>query len=195
MNDEKDPYWDDLGIAWHAVVADAKPIAARLSTKLRAQALWAQGLVVLGWPVFAALLALATYTLYIAVTGAVWNFVIRGVALIVLAVLTACAAWAQHARDRADSNSMSEKLDLAIARSRGLRRAAVIGLAMCVVAAVFGVGGYFVRARMGHPPAMSPLEPLALLLVIAGALISYLHFTVKDEERLRYLKGVLVSNG
>jgi Na+/melibiose symporter-like transporter len=131
--------------------------------------------------------------LYIGITGRVWNFVIRGIALVVLAALLACAAWAQRARDRADRDSLSQKLDLAIARNRGLRRAAFMGVVMCTVAAVFGVGGYFVRVRLGHPPAMSPLEPLTLLSVMAGALLSYLHFTAKEEERLRYLKGVLAS--
>ena len=33
MNDERDPYWDDLGVAWHAVAGDAKPVATSTLVK------------------------------------------------------------------------------------------------------------------------------------------------------------------
>lgn len=190
MNSERDPYWDDLGVAWHAAT-DARHLAARLNVRLRAQALWAQGLMVIGLPVCAGLLALAAYTLYAGIAAHVWNFLTRGTALLILAALTANAVWVQRAKDRAACDSLAQMLNLAIARSQNLRRAASIGVAMCVVAAVFGVGGYFIRLRLNHAPGMSPLESLALLAAITAVLLGYLHFTAGDAGRLRYLKKVL----
>jgi len=47
MSTEKDPYWDDLGIAWRVVNSDSAILAARLRAQLKRE-LWRQrpGLIV-----------------------------------------------------------------------------------------------------------------------------------------------------
>lgn len=191
MSTEKDPYWDDLGVAWLAVDPDPKAIEARVKVRLRSQALCAHLLMTLGAPLCLAMLALAAYTVYAGFSSGTWNFVIRGAALFVLSVMTGIAVWFQRARVRADQDPVTRTLDLAITRCRNLRRAAGVGMAMCAVAAVFGVAGYFVRIRLGHPPAMSPWEPLTLLALMATTLFIYLHYTAGDLGRLCYLKRAL----
>jgi hypothetical protein len=191
MNTEQDPYWDDLGVAWLAVNPDPKAIEARLNMRLRSQAYWARLLMAIGLPLCIALLALAAYTVYAGLASGAWHFVVRGIALLLLSGMTGSAAWSQRARFPGNHDSVTQTIDLAIARGRNFRRAAGMGMAMCGVAAVSGVVGYFARTRLGHPPAMSPWEPLALLALMATTLLVYLRFTAEELDRLRYLKGVL----
>jgi uncharacterized membrane protein len=193
MSTEQDRYWDDLGIAWVAVDPNSEAIAAQLDSRLRSQALRAKLLVATGVPLAVAMLALAGFTLYAGFNGGAWNFLVRGIALLVLSGMTGLAAWSQRFDAAGQLNSLAGKMDQTIARSRKLHRAAGLGLTMCGVAAVAGLAGYFIRVRQGHPPAMSPLEPLALLALMAIAICIYMHYSARDLERLEYLRRTLAS--
>lgn len=191
MNMGRDPYWDDLGVAWLAVNPDPQAIESRLGTRLRSQAFVARSLFAMGVLLGALLLALGVFTIHAGISSGAWNFVIRGVALLLISGMLGAAAWWQRAGTRDDTGSLMRKIDLAIARGRNFRRAAGMCVAMCGVAAVFGLAGYFVRVRLGHPPAMSPWEPLALLALMATTLMVYLRYTAGELDRLRYLKRAL----
>lgn len=192
MTSSTDAYWDQLGVAWRAFNPDSNAIAQRLRLRLRSQAMCANVLAFLGIPLSVATLALGVFTIWIGFSSGAWNFVTRGVALVAIAALLACASWSQRIGVRADTSTLAQMLDLVLLRTRKLRKATVMGIAMCAVAAVFGVAGYAIRIRIGHAPAMSPLEPLALLGLSSVALILYARRGADEIRRLSYLKRALV---
>jgi hypothetical protein len=192
MNFTTDAYWDELGIAWRAFNPDLSALEQRLRLRLRTQALCANVLAFLGIPLSVAIAALGAFTVWIGFSTGAWNFVTRGIALIAIAALLAFAGWSQRTGGRGETSTLSQMLALALLRAERLRKAAVLGIAICAVAAVFGLVGYAIRIRIGHAPAMSPLEPLALLALATLALILYARRAADDLRRLRYLKRALV---
>jgi hypothetical protein len=187
-----DAYWDELGVSWRAFNPDLTVIAQRLRLRLRSQAVCASALLVLGMPLSLAILVLGTFTVWLGASTGTWNFVTRGVALIVIAILLAFASWSQRMGARGEASTLSQMIDLAILRVASLRKAALVGIVICAVAAVFGTVGYVIRINMGRAPAMSPLEAWVLLVLAIAVLVLYRHRTAEELKRLRYLRRALM---
>jgi hypothetical protein len=143
-------------------------------------------------PMRVAALALGAFTISKGFSSGAWNFVVRGIALIIISLLLGLAGWSQRIGARAETSTLAQMIDLSILRVQKLRQAVLMGIYICAVAACFGVLGYAIRTHIGRAPAMSPLEPLALVALLSGVLVLYLRQATDDLKRLRYLKKALV---
>jgi hypothetical protein len=188
-----DPWWDELGFAWTAAPADPQAALPGLTARLRRQA-WLLRLLIAGAALASlAGLALAGWTLWLGWTAHVWHFLVRGTAVLVLAILLAAAAGALAGSVRDASRSLAEALDVAVRRAQGRRRALALGVWACALAAAFGTAGYFVRSYFTRPPAMSPLEPLLVLALTALVLLLLARAASRDLARTRHLQRALAG--
>jgi hypothetical protein len=143
----------------------------------------------------AAGLALGAWTIRVGLAADAANFLVRGVAVLLLsAMLGLGTAWlARSARD--DTRSLSAMLDLSLRRARVFRNLTLLGFVGVAVAAVLGLAGYAIRSRAGVPPALSPLEPLLALGLFATALVPF-HLRFRDLiVRLECLRRALAGEG
>jgi hypothetical protein len=186
-----DVYWDELGVAWRAINPEPSVIGPKLEIRLRRQAAAMLAIVILAVPLSIAGLALGIYTLWIGCAHGIWNFVSRGVALVAISSLLVLAAWSRRGSGRVDSSSLTDMLDLGIVQAGRFRRMVRTGYWTCGLAAVFGLIGYGIRVQLHRPPAMSPVEPLLLLALIAIALLLFGRRVRDDLARLKYLRGIL----
>ena len=90
MTTPRDPYWDELGVAWSAINPDIDVIAPRLKARLRRQSL----LITAGASLQGCLSALLAYflgalTIWSGWTTGTWNFVTRGIAIVAISVILA----------------------------------------------------------------------------------------------------------
>ncbi|HWG77842.1 MAG TPA: hypothetical protein VN660_13775 [Steroidobacteraceae bacterium] len=189
-----DAYWDELGIAWRATNPDLNVITPKLMTRLRWQRIVMLGMMAAGIALSIAGLILGIYTLVAAFSAHIWNFVTRGLAIIVISLLFALASWSVREGLRTHTRSLMEMIDASISRAEGLSRAVQMGYWVCAVAAVFGLVGEAIRARLYHPAAMSPIGSLILLAVSCAALFFYHRHVRSDLARFRYLRGALRSD-
>jgi hypothetical protein len=191
MTTSTDAYWDELGVAWRAVNPDMNVISSRIRLRLRSQAACAYALVIFGVPLSIAALALGAFTIWKGFSAGAWNFVVRGIAVIVIGLLLGFAGWSQRIGARAETSTLAQMIDLAIVRAQKLRQAVVVGICICAVAAAFGLLGYAIRSHIGRAPAMSPFEPLTLLALLSTALLLYVRRASDDLKKLRYLQRAL----
>lgn len=191
MPTSNDDYWDELGIAWRATNPDLTVITPRLMARMRWQRIGMLGMMAVGIPLSIGGLILGIYTLVAGFSFHIWNFVTRGIAVLVISLLFGLASWSVRGGLRAYTGSLMEMIDASISRTEGLTRAVRLGYWVCAVAAVFGLVGYAIRARLDHPAAMSPIGPLIFLGISCAALLLYHRHVRNDLARFRYLRHAL----
>jgi len=194
MPTSNDAYFDELGIGWRATNPDLDVITPKLLARLRWQRILMLSMITAGIALSIAGLILGIYTLIAAFSAHIWNYVTRGMAIIAISLLFALASWSVREGLRTHTRSLMEMIDASISRAEGLSRAVRIGYWVCAVAAVFGLVGEAIRARLYHPAAMSPIGSLILLAVSCAALFLYHRHVRSDLARFRYLRGALGSN-
>jgi hypothetical protein len=191
MTEPRNPYWDELGIAWTAIEPDLRANMPRMKRKLRWHALLTAVVVFGGIPVGIAGGVLGIWTLWVGLSAGIWNFATRGTAILVISLLVAGLGWSSRSALRDDTQTLSAMIELALLRAEKWYLAIRIGYVSCVVAAAFGMIGYGIRAHSGRPPAMSPVEPMVVLAVLAFVLV-LLHRDVRGRiTKFRYLKRLL----
>jgi hypothetical protein len=189
MTDE--PFWDELGIAWRAAPPAASGSLDRMRASFRRQARQVRLAVALAAVGGTGLGALGAFTLWQGWRLGALNFGTRGLAvLIVAAILWLMAATLWPVRND-DALSLSEFADLGLARARRCRRAVVLGLTGCAVAAVLGTVGWALRTAADHPPALSPVIDLAVLAVLAVIVEALRRHFRGEDARFAYLKRAL----
>jgi RNA polymerase sigma-70 factor, ECF subfamily len=138
--------------------------------------------------------SLRTFVARIATNRAVTH-VMRAVAIVVIALMLGKATTTLlPVRASEAARSLSEMLDLAIARARRMLLGARLGLLACLIAAVFGLAGTALRTYLTRPPQLSPIVDLLILTVIAVALFFYGRHVRMTAEKLSALKHTLTTN-
>jgi len=192
----RDAYWDELGIAWCAIKPEVNVIAPRLKARLRRQSLLITAGLVIGLPFSAAGLLLGALTIWTGLTTGTWNFVTRGLAIGVISAIVAIAvSLLLPVRASEAARSLSEMIELAIARAQRTLAMIRLGFYACAVAVVFGLIGTAIRAYLASPPRMSPVVDLAVLGVFALGLFLCSRRVRVNLEKLRYLKRALAVDG
>lgn len=187
-----DAYWDELGIAWAAIDQNFTDVTPRLKNRIRRQMwLFRTGFIASAGLSFIGL-GLGVWTIWLGVTMGAWNFVTRGIAIVIIALLTATMARALWSGRASDAGcDVSEMIDLAIARARRLLLIVRLSLCACFVAAVFGVIGAAIRTYLAKPPNMSPILDVILLALAIVAVALYGRSVKVDLAKFEYLKRVL----
>jgi len=190
MTDE--PFWDELGIAWRAASPAADISLDRMKAHFRREtrqfrlAISLAGLGGTGLGVLGVFTAWQGWKL-----GAV-NFGTRGLAVLIVAgILWVIVATLWPVRGGDDVRSLSDFADLGLARAKRSRRAVVLGLAGCAVAAVLGVIGTALRTAADHPPALSPFIDLAVLALMAVIVEALRRHFRSEAARFAYLQQSL----
>ena len=191
MTDAKDAYWDELGVAWTASEIEPGSVTPRLRARLKLQSIAFGALVLAGIALALLGAALGAWTTWRGFTTETWFFVSRGIAIIMMSAVLAAAAAALKSRLKNDTKSLKEMIDLSLARTERFILAVRWGYFGCAIAAIFGLAGYALRGRYGHPPAMSPLEPLIVLSLIAVILFLFDRRASGAVTRYRYLAKLL----
>jgi hypothetical protein len=196
MTTREDAYWDELGVTWTAIDPDIGVIASRLKARLRRQSLLIGAGVILGLILTVAALALGSYTIWIGVATGAWNFVARGIAIGVIALLLARGVTVLlPVRASGGARSLSDMLDLAIARAHRTLAIVRLGFSASVIAAVFGLLGTAIRTHLTRPPRLSPMVDLLILAALALGLHFYGRQVKATAEKLRALKHAVAKNG
>jgi hypothetical protein len=189
-------YWDELGVAWGAINPAININASRLGARLRHQSLWIGAGLVVGLPLSAAGLLLGALTIWSGWTTGTWNFVTRGIAVVMLSILLASAmSWLYAVRRSDAARAVSDMIDLAIARALRTLVAIRLGFYACIIAAVSGLVGSGIRTHLARPPAMSPVVDLTLLAFVAVGLVVYRRHTHVSLEKLRAVQRALALDG
>jgi hypothetical protein len=196
MNPSRDAYWDELGIAWRAIKPDSNAVAPRLKARLRRQSLLITAGLVTGLPLSATGLLVGMLTIRSGWTTGMWNFVTRGIAIGAISVIVATAvSLLLPVRASDAAGTLSEMIDLAIARGRRTLLTIRLGSYGCAVAGVFGLVGTGIRTYLTRPPRMSPVVDLAVLAICALGLFLYGRSIKVNLEKFRYLKHALALDG
>jgi hypothetical protein len=188
----QDAYWDELGMAWTAI--DPQIIAPRLKERLHRQTVSIAVVIFTGVPLSLAGIALGAWTVWLGASAEAGNFVTRGIAIVAISMLAGFAAWSFGAAWKDDTQSLAAMIELALRRAQRGRMAIRSGFACLGIAAVFGMIGYAIRLQMGKPPAMSSVEPLLLLAVLAVVLFLLEGKNGSDIAKYRYLKRLLLED-
>jgi uncharacterized membrane protein len=104
------------------------------------------------------------------------------------------AAWALRTGSDAARSSLADMLHIAAVHTEKSIRAIKIAYCLCAATAVFGLGGFVIRVREGHPPAISPLLWLMVLALIVVALFQYQRRLEDSLMRLRHLRATLIDD-
>ncbi|MGH9688535.1 MAG: hypothetical protein ACRD5K_15740 [Candidatus Acidiferrales bacterium] len=190
-----DAYWDDLGIAWRAIDSDLERVTPRLQARLRRQSFAIATALVFGIPLAGAGLVLGAFTIWRGWTMSTWNFVTRGIAIILISALLirALASFLPY-RAHADIRTLSEMLDIASARIRRTLFVIRTAIAACAIASVFGVIGAVIRTRAGSPPRLSPIIDLIIVALIVFSLWLYGRRLSAERGKFDYLRRSLGAN-
>ena len=187
-----DAYWDELGVAWSAINPDINVIMPRLKYRLRLQSFLIGAGVVLGSVLAAGGFIIGAVTMWRGWTTDTWNFVTRGIAIVVVSTLLSIAvSLLLPVRASADVKALTEMIDLAVARAERTLKTIRLGFYACAVLAVFGLAGTAVRTYLSRPPAVSLTIDLAALAIFALGLFVYARHTRVDLAKYRYLKKAL----
>ncbi len=186
----RDAYWDELGIAWRASAMDTGLVASRIEARLKRQAAMARAGALIGLILGVAGLGLGVWTAWAGVSGHAWNFITRGISIAVVAVIVLLAARALGGSPSA-GGSLREMLGRSGQRAERQARAAGLGIIAAAVLAVGGIIGYAIRVRFGRPPAMSPLEPLLALALLAVVLLWIRASQARASRACRHLSEAL----
>lgn len=190
MTEERDVYWDNCGIAWKAI-KPGPDVAVHLQERMRWQTLLTTAVLLGGVPLGLAGIAVGVWTIWLGITTRAWNFVSRGGAIVVISALVIAAAWSFRNALKAKTETVQAMIDLALARAEKWDRAIWLGYVACAVAAVLGLIGYGIRVYLGKPPAMSPIEPLAILAALGFVLFLFHRGVSVSLAKYRYLKRLL----
>lgn len=191
MTEPKDAYWDELGIAWASIEPDLRASMPRMKRQMRWHALSMVAVVLGGLPLGAAGGVLGIWTLWVGLSAGIWNFVTRGAAILVISLLVAGLGWSSRRAIRDNTETLSAMIELTLLRAEKWYSAIRLGYASCIVAAVLGMIGYGIRVHSGKPPAMSPLEPMIVLAVLAFVLVLMHRGVRRRIAKYRYLKHML----
>lgn len=191
----EDAYWDALGVAWRATDADIEVVTPRLHARLRRQSLAITAALALGTPLFCAGAVLGAFTMWRAWTTETWNFLTRGIAILLVSVLL-IRALASFLPFRAykDIQSLSGMLEIASARIKRtlfLIRTAIVA---CIIAAGLGIAGAAIRTRAGSPPHLSPIVDLIIIALIVLFLWLYGRTVSAEDRKFDYLRRTLGAN-
>lgn len=187
-----DSYWDELGIAWCMNQAPTDLIQSKLRARLRRQSIVIVTCMLIGLllGVFGA--ALGAFTLRRGWTTETWNFVTRGIAVLVISGIVLVAALKQvPVMGGANAKALPEMLDLNIARTRRVLMAIYLGLSASAVAMVLGLAGTALRA---NAPAVPPVLDVAILALLALGLFVYSRRVSGQLAKFRYLRRTLTTN-
>jgi hypothetical protein len=188
----KDPYWDELGIAWVTFDPSLSDLTPALESRARRELWLFRAGIVIAAGFSSTGLLLGTWTIWLGVTSGAWNFAIRGIAILIIALLAAIAGrafWLENASN--DAGPVAQMINLAVARAKRLLLTIRLGLFACAVAAVFGVIGTAVRSQLSKPPNLSPIIDLVLLALAAVSLSLYGHWIKAELAKFEYIKQVL----
>lgn len=191
MTEPKDAYWDELGIAWTAIEPDLRDSMQRMKRRLRWQKLSMAAVVFGGLAVGITGSLLGIWTIWVGLSAGIWNFVTRGAAILVISLLVAGLGWSSRRAIRDNTETLSAMIELTLLRAEKWYSAIRLGYASCIVAAVLGMIGYGIRVHSGKPPAMSPLEPMIVLAVLAFVLVLMHRGVRRRIAKYRYLKHML----
>ena len=183
-----EPFWDELGIAWQTTSPAPAIALDRMKARFHRETQEIR-LAVFVAALFGTLgVAVGAFTLWRGwMLGAV-NFGVRGLAVMIVSGLLwgmVATLWRVHSGDEA--RSLREFADLGLDRARRNRRAVVLALGGCMVAAVLGVIGTAVRTAADHPPALSPFIDLAVLALLAVIVEALRRRFRSEEARFAYL--------
>jgi hypothetical protein len=184
----KDPYWDELGIAWVAIqpqIGTAAPLKNDLQRQTRA----------IGAAFALASIAcvagglLGTGTIWVGATTGTWNFVARGIAILMLATLAGIIASALSVvRSGDEAKAVSEMIELSVRRAKNWLLAIRLALLGCGLAAALGLIGVAIRTHFSAPPKMSPVVDL-VLLALSTVVLGLCHKRVKVRlAKFEYLQ-------
>lgn len=185
-------YWDELGIEWRALELDGERISPRLKDRLRRQSLAITATLALGIPLCAAGMGLGVFTVWRGWTSEIWNFVTRGVGLVIISMLPMRAfSSLLPFRKHAETQNLADMLEIGSARiGRTLVLVRVV-MAACIAAASFGVAGTVIRMRAGSPPRQSPIVDLVVIALIVSFLWLYGRTLSAELGKFEYLRRVL----
>ncbi len=192
MTERNDAYWDDLGVAWCAINPQIGVIAPKLKARLRRQSLLITSCLVAGFTLGGAGLLLGLFTIWSGWAPGTLNFVVRGIAIVVISTIGLFAA-AQFSAVRSDqaAKALSEMIDLSINRARRTLLMLRLGFYVCAIAAVFGLAGTAIRSHLSAPPKMSPIVDLVILLIFALGLFAYGRYVNAELKWMRALSHAL----
>lgn len=184
-------YWDKLGIAWSANRIATDTNLQRLQSCLWRQSLLIAGGLAAGLSLAAASALLGVFTLWSGWTVGAWNFVTRGIALIVIAGILFVGALRFLPVMRGDqAKTLPEMLDLNIARAERMLVVDYLGIAACAIVTAFGLVGTAIR---NATPAMSPVLDVAILAIVALCLFMHGRQVRARIEKFRFLKRTLAA--
>lgn len=196
MTTSRDPDWDEWGVAWSAINPDVTIIAPRLKARLRRQSLLIMTGLLTGFPLSAVGILLGVLTIWRGWTTGTWNFVTRGIAIgAISAILAVAVSLLLPVKAGDAARSVSEMIDLSIARAQRGLGVIRLGLYACALAAVLGLVGTAIRTLLTRPPRISPVLDLAVLVIVALGLSVYGRHIRVDLQKLRALKRALNEDG
>ena len=188
-------YWDDLGIEWRATDPEPKQVTPPLQARLRRQSLAITAAFALGIPLCGAGVILGVCTLWRGWTSETWNFVTRGVAIVVVSALLIRALIALLPfRAHMDIQSLAEMFEIAVARIRRTLFLVRMAIVCCVVAGVFGIVGTAIRIRAGSAPRLSPIVDLIIIALIISLLWLYGRTLSAEDRKFEYLRRTVGGN-
>lgn len=191
----EDAYWDNLGVAWRAIDPDVERMAPRLQARLRRQSVAITTVLVLGIPLCSAGIVLGVFTIWCGWTTETWNFVTRGIAIVlVLALVLRALASSLPFGAHKDIQSLSDMLEIASARIKRNQFLVHTAIVVCVIAAVFGVVGTVIRTRAGSSPRLSPIIDLIIIALIVSFLWLYGRTVSVESRKFEYLRRTLGAN-
>lgn len=188
-----DPYWDELGIAWMAIdpqIGTAPPLRSDLQRQTRAISI----VFALASMACVGGVLLGIATVWSGIASGAWNFVTRGIAILLLAGLAGIAAGALSiVRHADDAMAVPEMIALSIKRAKKWLSAIRLALFGCALATAFGVIGVAIRIQFSNAPKMSPVIDLALLALIA-VVLGLCYQRVKTRlAKFEYLQWMLAA--
>jgi len=188
-----DSFWDELGVSWRATIHDAGLFSSRLQARLRFQRALLTAGTVTGAVVSLLGFGLAVWTLYLGWSSQTWHFLARGATLAIVSLLAVMATLALRERNGVETRSLREMLQVSIARTKRVIRAADLGLYSVLFLALGGAIGYGLRIHFGRPPAMSLVEDLLALAIAGLALVWYRRSQASALRKYRHLSQVFCA--
>ena len=113
----QDAYWDELGLAWTAINPDPQVMMPKVKKRLRRQTTMIAITLFLVLPLSLAGIALGLWTIWFGAASQTWNFIPRGVGIVLIALMAAFAAWSFRGELRDGSASLRAMIDLALSRA------------------------------------------------------------------------------
>ena len=187
----QDAYWDELGLAWKAIIPDPQVMVPTLKKRLRRQTAMIAIILLLVLPLSLAGIALGFWTIWFGFASQTWNFIPRGVGIVLIALMAAFAAWSFRGELRDGSASLRAMIDLALSRAEKWHRAVQLAFLSCGVAAIFGWASYGVAAYFQKPHRHWPVEALVINIFLGLASFLLLRRAREAVVKYRHLKRLL----